>query len=347
MGGDAINQETAMTAVTMTAPAARHRLPLKRFAAIAALGLLALGAMTLTVPKAMLAAQHGPPGQLVDIGGYRLHLNCTGSGAGPTVILEAGNADFSVHWAAVQPEVARVARVCSYDRAGLGWSDRGPRERTTAAMVDELGLLLDAAAIDGPLILAGHSAGAAMMRAVAAAHPDRIAGLVLVDPAHEAQADRIPALRDAAIAGATQFAGLQPLATWGILALSPGMIPNRGLPQDAYADYASLLATTGNFATAAEETERLGDNLAAVGGLVLPDVPVTIVSRGGSEPLPGMSETEVASFEAQWQVLQADLAEHLGAKRVAAEGSGHYVQLEQSALVVAAIAEQVEAARGE
>src|SRR6185369_8303266 len=72
-----------------------------------------------------------PPGRLIDLGGWRLHLNCTGQATSrPSVILEAGAGDFSVDWSLVQPLVARSARVCSYDRAGAGWSDLGPRPRT-------------------------------------------------------------------------------------------------------------------------------------------------------------------------------------------------------------------------
>src|SRR5580692_9072071 len=88
-----------------------------------------------------------PPGKLVDVGGWRLHLNCSGDVKPPavTVILEAGAGDFSVEWSLVQPEVAKFARVCSYDRAGDGWSDLGPGPRTMHQIVYELRTLLDRA----------------------------------------------------------------------------------------------------------------------------------------------------------------------------------------------------------
>src|SRR6266508_3082056 len=80
------------------------------------------------------------PGRLIDVGGWRLHLNCTGKPAtsSPTVILESGVGDFSVEWSLVQPGVATFARVCSYDRAGDGWSAIGPHPRTMHQIVDEL-----------------------------------------------------------------------------------------------------------------------------------------------------------------------------------------------------------------
>src|SRR2546421_7551343 len=88
-----------------------------------------------------------PPGQLIDLGGWRIHLNCQGkaSPSQPTAILEAGAGDFSVDWSLVQPLVARFARVCSYDRAGSGWSDLGPRPRTMRQQAWELHTLLDKA----------------------------------------------------------------------------------------------------------------------------------------------------------------------------------------------------------
>src|SRR5919112_1704581 len=82
-----------------------------------------------------------PPGRLVDVGGYRLHLNCTGGG-GPAVVLIAGAGDFSFDWSLVQPQLSRFARVCSYDRAGLAWSDLGPTPRTMRQDAHELRLLL-------------------------------------------------------------------------------------------------------------------------------------------------------------------------------------------------------------
>ena len=93
------------------------------------------------IAKMSLARRHPAPGRLVDVGGRLMHLNCTGQGH-PTVILEAGLNDFSVIWTAVQREVATFARVCSYDRAGFGWSEPSPQPRTGRTMAHELHTLL-------------------------------------------------------------------------------------------------------------------------------------------------------------------------------------------------------------
>src|SRR5688572_29584708 len=102
-----------------------------------------------------------PPGRLIDVGGWRLHLYCTGEtvASQPTVILEAGLGDFSVEWSLVQPRVATFARVCSYDRAGHGWSDVGPNPRTFRQIVYELQTLLEKGDVRPPYLLVGHSYG--------------------------------------------------------------------------------------------------------------------------------------------------------------------------------------------
>jgi pimeloyl-ACP methyl ester carboxylesterase len=126
-----------------------------------------------------------PPGRLVDVGGWRLHLNCAGQArtSRPTVILEAGAGDFSVDWSLVQPGVARFARVCSYDRAGSGWSDLGPRPRTMHQIVFELHKLLEKAGERPPYVLVGHSYGGGLVRLYQSTYPADVAGVVLVEAA--------------------------------------------------------------------------------------------------------------------------------------------------------------------
>jgi len=124
-----------------------------------------------------------PPGRFIDLGGWRLHLNCTGTrrASEPTVILEAGAGDFSVDWSLVQPSIATFARVGSYDRAGSGWSDLGPRPRTMHQIVYELHTLLERAGERPPYVLVGHSYGGALVRVYQSTYPREVAGLVLVE----------------------------------------------------------------------------------------------------------------------------------------------------------------------
>jgi pimeloyl-ACP methyl ester carboxylesterase len=126
-----------------------------------------------------------PPGRLIDVGGWRLHLNCAGEArtSQSIVILEAGAGDFSVDWSLVQPGVARFARVCSYDRAGSGWSELGPRPRTMHQIVYELRTLLDKAGERPPYVLVGHSFGGWLVRLYQSKYPADVVSLVLVEAA--------------------------------------------------------------------------------------------------------------------------------------------------------------------
>jgi pimeloyl-ACP methyl ester carboxylesterase len=127
-----------------------------------------------------------PTGALVDIGGQRLHLNCTGSGS-PTVIFESGTGDFSVIWALVQRRVSEFTRVCSYDRGGYAWSEPGVRPRTFAQLSLELHTALSLMHIDPPYVLVGQSYGGLVVRGFASQYRRELSGMVLVDAVHEDQ----------------------------------------------------------------------------------------------------------------------------------------------------------------
>jgi pimeloyl-ACP methyl ester carboxylesterase len=126
------------------------------------------------------------PGELIDIGTHRLHINCIGTGS-PAVIIDSGIGGFSLEWIRIQNSLADNLKVCSYDRAGYGWSDLGPRPRTTARISNELRLLLTAAKIPGPYLLVGHSFGGYNVRYFASKYPGLTAGLILVDSSHPEQ----------------------------------------------------------------------------------------------------------------------------------------------------------------
>ncbi|HEX9579572.1 MAG TPA: alpha/beta hydrolase [Gemmatimonadales bacterium] len=132
-----------------------------------------------------------PPGKLVDVGGYRLHLDCRGS-ASPTVVIDVGAGAWSIFFTHIQEEIAAEARVCTYDRAGMGWSDPSPLPRTRERMVQELHALLRRSDVPAPYVLVGHSLGGLNVRAFATQHPDEVAGVVLVESAHEDQWSRLP-----------------------------------------------------------------------------------------------------------------------------------------------------------
>ena len=131
-----------------------------------------------------------PRGELFDLGGFRLHLHCLGEGQ-PVVVLDAGLGGASSDWRKVQPELARTNRTCVYDRAGYGWSDSGPRPRTSGRMAAELRTLLMLAEQPPPYLLVGHSFGGYNARMFAGLFPGETAGVVLVDTPHEALVDAL------------------------------------------------------------------------------------------------------------------------------------------------------------
>ena len=143
------------------------------------------------VQEARDQGQFQPPGQMVDVGGYRLHLYCTGAG-GPTLVLDSGLGGPALQWALVQQALQQDTRVCAYDRAGLGWSEAGPAPRTSLQMARELHTLLHAAGEPGPYVLVGHSLGAFTVRLFAHEYPLETAGLVLVAGGSENDNARMP-----------------------------------------------------------------------------------------------------------------------------------------------------------
>ncbi len=147
---------------------------------LAGLGLSAIGGGYETVRESVDAAAYPLPGQLIDVGGHRLHLSCTGSGS-PTVILEPGHGEVSSAMAWVADDVAQDSRVCVYDRAGKGWSDPVDGPQDAVEIATDLHMLLERADIPGPYVLAGHSFGGLYVLTFAARYPDQVAGLVLLD----------------------------------------------------------------------------------------------------------------------------------------------------------------------
>ena len=271
-------------------------------------------------------ARTPPPGRLVDIGGYRLHLWCTGDGS-PAVILDAGLGGTSAGWGFVQPDVARFTRVCSYDRAGMGYSDPGPSPRTARRIANELAELLAHSGIAGPVVLVGESIAGFDVRVFASDHPERAAGLVLVDASHEDDALEVP--------GMARFVPL--LSTLGVLRL---LGVSFGQPIESLAPSARQFARAtvfraSGYQAAADEIIHIRETVSEVRSsrrkLTIPVLVVT-GARGADE---------------NWRRLQRDLASlsDRGCVIVAQE-SGHVVAVDQPKMVVDAIRTVVETARG-
>lgn len=147
---------------------------------IAPFALALLGALYQSISSSLDRRNHPMPGQLVDVGGYRLHIYCTGQGS-PAVILDSSNLGTVSNWAWIQPEVARSTRVCAYDRADAGWSDPSPEPNDTYMNSEALHALLTNAGVTGPYILVGHSFGGLFIRTYAHLFPSEVAGMVFIE----------------------------------------------------------------------------------------------------------------------------------------------------------------------
>jgi pimeloyl-ACP methyl ester carboxylesterase len=145
--------------------------------------LIGLGMLYETIADARTRRSFPPPGQMIDVGSHRLHLQVMGEAQGqPAVILEHAGGSFSVQWAWIQSELARFTQVVTYDRPGLGWSEAAPAGLDAQQAVYDLYAALQEAGVNGPYILAGHSMGSLMARLFAQTYPDEVVSLVLVDP---------------------------------------------------------------------------------------------------------------------------------------------------------------------
>ncbi|HEY5729100.1 MAG TPA: alpha/beta hydrolase [Anaerolineales bacterium] len=312
--------------------------------------LLISGALTYAaggVAKSNLLRANPAPGQLVDVGGFKMHIPCTGEGS-PTVILISGLDDFSIVWSRVQPEIARTTHVCSYDRAGLGWSEFAPGPRTSRGMVKELHGLLVNAGVEGPYVIAGHSFGGALAELYIHTYPDEILGLVLVDSAPTNLFNRVPVWSRAIEQKLGFYRTLAPLSSFGLLAFAPNKIPNRGFPDDALAQYRAISVATDYYQAGIAENELFASNLAEVGSanIAFGDLPLIVLSRGRWDAMPGLTEEENAQARQAWSDMQAELLKLSRiSKQIIAEASEHSIQLDQSDLVIEAILELVHTSR--
>jgi pimeloyl-ACP methyl ester carboxylesterase len=259
-----------------------------------------------------------PPGQLVDVGGYKLHLHTLGSANnGPTVILEGGAGLGSVTWAWVQPRVAQTTRVVAYDRAGVGWSDRGPEPRDAEQIATELHAALQAAGVGGPYVLVGHSFGGLYVRMFADRYPEEVGGLVFVDPTHPDQGLRAAREGEAMVTTRRVMRLFDALSHVGLLRLAnPAAMFMPGLPAQQDAELRAY-AATGFAAAAAAEISAIEDRTFPQVRRTrsLGDRPVAVLSAGQTvtqEPTFLELHQELAALSSTGTHRVVDGASHAG-----------------------------------
>jgi pimeloyl-ACP methyl ester carboxylesterase len=287
------------------------------------------------VARQVLVKRFPPPGAMLELQGYRLHVRCEGQGP-VTVLLVAGLNDFSLQWSRLQPMLSQVTKTCSYDRAGLGWSDPSPKPPKIDSSVTDLHAVVQSMGGQAPLIFVGHSYGSLLVRMYVQRYPQNVKAMILLDPANEFMAERIPGYTEALDSAVARFRRLALLTSLGLAALSTRSIPANQLQGEALRQYRAIIAARSFCKAAAAETAEMVENLQAMQAhseTAVATVPVVIISRGQPERIPGLPDRGADALEQTWSALQTDLVERLNASQIIAEQSGHNIQLGQPDLV--------------
>ncbi len=296
-------------------------------------------------------------GRSVDVGGFRLNIDCTGTAppGTPTVILESGAGVPALGWKFVQPDVAKFTRVCSYDRAGYGWSDppSTTAPRTSLQVASELHTLLQNASVPPPYVLVGHSLGGYNIRVYNQQYPADVAGVVFVDSSHEDQVQHMPPSLKKLMDEQTKSLGwkmkLVPLALdTGLMRL----IQRSGRGQQTYpmdfveeieylqrreAFIETSVAELNSFQESANETRNSGN---------FGDKPLIVLTAGKIVDMPGLPKKEMEEFQQSWiHDLQPQLARlSTRGKQVIVSNSDHMIPMEQPQAVIGAIREVLQSA---
>jgi len=294
----------------------------------------ALGATYEVIAGSSDQATYPPRGRLIDVGGYRMHLDCHGEGA-PTVVMDAGLGGSSLDWSLVQGDLAQTVQVCTYDRAGMGWSESRPGPRSPAHLADELHLLLNEAGLRGPFVLVAHSLAGKTARMFASAHPEDVAGMILVD----ARSELVDALTSKSEAGAFDSAVEMQGVVYSVAryvgvarAFGAGLV-GAPLLSPSIATQMAILMTQ---APAIDETTREGKARSAddaeLAGATLGSMPLVVIASGASmAEIPNWpsAQQRLAALSTQGSLIVADHA-------------GHAVQLDAPGIVIDGVKQVLE-----
>ena len=279
------------------------------------------------------------PGKIVNVGGRNMHIYCMGEGS-PTVILESGLGDSYISWRKVQLQISKFTRVCSYDRAGLGYSDPSPEPRTSRVIAEQLHALLQTAAVLPPYVLVGHSMGGYDVRLFTSLYRREVAGIVLVDSSHPDQESRFPAelkkmegswQREAEFLEYTMPFGVPRLL--GVCDDSPPARAADCNPHSAREQVAEMKS----FPASAAQTQATGS---------LGDLPLMVLSHDPDKASSYFAPDLAKSLNQVWEQMQEDLA-HLSTRgsQMIVRNSSHYIQFDQPDVVIEAVRKTVDEVR--
>lgn len=299
------------------------------------------------------------PQQRVDVGhGRRMNLYCLGSGS-PTVILDAGMGDSTISWALVQPAIATRIRACSYDRAGLGFSDGSSRPSTASNAADDLHILLKAAHIAPPYVLVGHSAAGMYIRVYADRYPDQVVGMVSVEGSHEDQWTRgwaIGVLGQQAKWDSflKEYGNCVDEAKHGLAAGTPAYRKCVGDPDprfspainEAQARYASTVRWQAAIASERQSVAYASADQTRATRKHYGDMPIIVLTHSPYPKAPDETQEERNQRTLLWESLHLDVAamSSRGVNEIV-PNSGHYIQYDQPQVVIDAVNQAVAIAR--
>lgn len=282
---------------------------------------------------------HPIPGQLVDVGPYEMHIYCIGSGS-PAVILDSGMGDTYVSWQKVQPQIARFTQVCSYDRAGIGFSYYTRHPSTSKDFAQELHILLHNAGVPPPYVLVGHSMGGFDVRLFATLYRSEAAGMVLVDSSHPQQQKRLPpAINDLDATWLREQEFFEFTMPFGIPRLL-GFCGNDAAVRAVDCNFHSMRESVAELKAVSESAAQTAATAS------LGDMPLVVLSHDPDTPQLDLPEDLVKPANDAWEQMQQELT-HLSTrgKQIIAKNSGHYIQLDRPDLVVEVVHSVVGQAR--
>jgi pimeloyl-ACP methyl ester carboxylesterase len=313
------------------------------------LGVTAFGTVYEFNARRQAHEQYPPRGQLVDIGGRKMHLDCRGEGS-PTVVLESGlDTNGSLSWDKVQDELAGLTRTCSYDRAGVMWSDPKTTPQDADAVAQDLHATLNAAGITGPLVLVCHSLGGPYIMSYTRLFPEQVEGLVFVDCSHPDQLQRMPESIVKSMKVPVIFRILEALSWTGVAQLFPAAdIP--GMPERIKPIGKAYLGET--FGASLIEMEAIPTTFQQAGQLRdLGDRPLVVLTAMQALPedllaAQGISVEDGQQMQVVWEELNRDEASWSSRSRQQnVPDSLHYIQFQRPDLVVEAVTEVLDAVR--
>ncbi len=297
------------------------------------------------------AVKYPPLGKLIDIGSHKLHILSSGEKRdpeSPTVILEAGFACSALDWILVQPEIATFAHVCSYDRAGYGWSQESSSPRTAENMVTELHSLLHNAQIKPPYILVGHSLGGCIIQLYATRYPDEVSGLILVDSAHENQQNELPeeVISFHSKLRKTLWISKSLLAPLGLFRLLGdhilGSMKVSHYPEAISNMRAALMCQTKCLRALYEESSHLAESFAQIEQTprFFGTLPLTVLIAGNFNDMEqsGFTQDAIKCLKALRTKYQEDFVRRSkNGKLIIAQKSSHLIPVDQPEIIVEAV----------